>query len=695
VVKTFWELEFNRISISKDKNDEIETYVVTQIKRYLEEEGIVLPDIQKKENVCYHEIISAILGRYGSKNQLIRGGDSHRTGNKSPQTLNDRPVSRWLPDAENAKSEQSIFEDFAKSTAFVSYASRNNEKWGIVSVKGAGKTYLLQVIRRNMSSDLSEFIVIPRYHVYSAENDWGIEALHFNNPENIMKSNYEQLRGLWKSAILCFVLINTLIVDTGKKLFNEDLLTDTASLHDMYYEILQIKDRRLSEIVNFIIEYPKWQPIVLDEYGNLRRLCEKALRIWKETENIPIVMFIDRIDQSVNIPSAEIVERYNQFENPEDIRHETVWQCLQMALVKAASELQTEFNNQIRAYYTIRQEAFHNEIAHRLWSDHAPKIRAINQLLYYSKREQERIYIGIIQNEHPDYLCFPKYRVNKGAHDYAFVGVSALPHPYITRNNVSVCETVFESIYRHSFDRAREIQYFGWAIKNQIETIKAQEEEDRAEIVKEIIDITAANLLLPAPENAESMESDYVYYKEKQPLLPSHWANKNNFISFIKMIDKNLLFLSDVQSICVRINEYTAEHVCDTESCRDCQRHPFSMLYQLGLLGYASCNRNKKQDDPQIFIDSKDVLYFDESMLLDADEYMVYIVHPSLTKCIERNHSKKALKHFNRFVLGKGLTAPKEIFIELLIDREAMNKGLMSNDDFDKKYYTKGTYRAT
>ena len=48
---------------------------------------------------------------------------------------------------------------------------------------------------------------------------------------------------------------------------------------------------------------------------------------------------------------------------------------------------------------------------------------------------------------------------------------------------------------------------------------------------------------------------------------------------------------------------------CDFKRCREmgCKYHPFSMLFQLGLLGVASSNINNEADGVQEFKDSHSI----------------------------------------------------------------------------------------
>lgn len=147
--------------------------------------------------------------------------------------------------------------------------------------------------------------------------------------------------------------------------------------------------------------------------------------------------------------------------------------------------------------------------------------------LYYSKEEQRKIFYECIGNQDPDYLFEPSLAKMDGMEEEAFVGVKTLCHPY----NLALSESVFDSIFRHSFDRAHDIQEYGRVLTEHMPEIKKIATVlGRGEKVKELIEETAAEL---AFNNDPSLASGNVcYYYEKISMLPNFWAQTNNFKRF-------------------------------------------------------------------------------------------------------------------------------------------------------------------
>ena len=120
-----------------------------------------------------------------------------------------------------------------------------------------------------------------------------------------------------------------------------------------------------------------------------------------------------------------------------------------------------------------------------------------------------------------------------GMEEEAFVGVKTLCHPY----NLALSESVFDSIFRHSFDRAHDIQEYGRVLTEHMPEIKKIATVlGRGEKVKELIEETAAEL---AFNNDPSLASGNVcYYYEKISMLPNFWAQTNNFKRLLSLFDR-------------------------------------------------------------------------------------------------------------------------------------------------------------
>lgn len=299
--------------------------------------------------------------------------------------------------------------------------------------------------------------------------------------------------------------------------------------------------------------------------------------------------------------------------------------------------------------------------------------------LCYSKEEQKKIFYDCIKYQKEEYLYNSDILRQTERIEEAFIGVEVLCHPYA--KNLS--ESVFDSIYRHSFDRTRDVQEYGEMLTEHMNEIRACSTVlDRGELVKELIEKKAAKLAFN--DDVTQGNSNECYYMEKRKLLPNYWANVENFKKFILMFEKNLLFGKEVRVMCRKYNGLS--NCC--KNCDKCEakHHPFSMLYKLGMLGQIYMTDSRENDIEQNFLDSKDVTYITGKEFININDNIIYILHPALTKSIE--HYKHKIMHFQGFILGKKIKVSKKIIKELIADYNELKK-----NEYEMKYFYQFGYK--
>lgn len=658
-----------------------------------------------------------------------------------PDKDDDRPLditkSIWLVDAEKAEGEQARFRTFTETTTVNSFIRSDSNLWGVASVKGIGKTFLLQVKRTKITKNSICFPdVIP-----NKSNNWGTECVEFSNEAPFQKTmGYFDLVILWRYSLVCYIVYSWLkkynvlgifknkhnnskidyceIKEWISKNINEDTLIHRF-IWDISFEKLQV-------IIGTILDEPNWPHIIKKEYTVLQRLAHVILQNIKKDQKNKLVLFVDKLDQALREPTSEnaidcqfcskndsIMKcldkgKYTEYcygngedsckrkaeccygcinysdkfagthmriGSDNDIRnmHCNYWQRMQLGLVEAINMIKTDYNEYIRVFYTVRLEAFN--YFEKEWGEQRRKICALICTLDYSRDEQKWIYRDCINNQDPTLLYNPALVGISGREDEAFVGVTRICHPYV----IGARESVFDIVFRHSFDRSRDIQYYGQEITNRIQDIKRLEDEKQREtLVKEIIEETAAKLAYNT--DVAERADDPMYYLEKMPLMPSYWADRANFETLLYLIDRNLLFADDVICICRKINKLDE---CDgLENCKKCKHHPFSLLYNLGMLGYIVISNNQIEHTKQIFKASESVTYIHEVDSLHFDNDTMYMVHPALTKSIEKLRNHQKILHFNGFVLGKDIAVEQKKLKSILQDKKNMGK-----EEFTKKYY--------
>lgn len=640
----------------------------------------------------------------------------------------------WLPDAEYAIGEQTRFNNYTSTDAVRSVIRSDSQYWGIASVKGIGKTFVLQIKRVHSSK---ECFCIPIVSEPGPSNNWATETFVLDDINRFYNIDFSGIVLLWKYAIVCRIINSILYYmshNSMDQLYNEAIkYIDKIKDLDPYTRnyITDNAYNNVGRIINNTIMQNGWIDYIVESYTKISTVCSYLSSvILNTTQKNAIVIFLDKLDQALIQPTCEPAledcnkcnkqhgveecnnplksdeycksngpnrcyekkmkccygcEKFNsnysdsrmrvyELLNDTKLSHINYWNYLQLSLVDAVYQIKSEYSGQIRVYYTIRQEAL--DCGENILHEQKKKFSNLLKSLWYTRSEQEKIFYDCISFESSKYL-FSSSAKKANRLDYAFVGVESLCHPYVK----GAKETLFDSIYRHSFDRTRDIQEYGKALSSIVKELKNIEEERlREEKVKKTIEKTAAILMIGDENTSNSLNESY--YSEKMDIMPRYWADKDHFISFIMMIDRNLLFSDEIIRICKTVNNCDQ---CNSNSCKckeiGCIHHPFSMLYRLGLLGLLTINENNDDDEEQNFLHAKKITYFHEKDELCLDDKTCYIIHPALTKGIELIN-RGNIKHFNGFILGKGLLVSKEKIRKLFADKAELSK-----NNFDSLYY--------
>lgn len=628
--------------------------------------------------------------------------------NKSPYL--DMDESIWLPDAEEAAGKQTRFDSFTSTPIIDNYISDRPKFWGISAVKGIGKTFLLQVKRMKCSHGSK--LCLPLGVKPSPDNRWGTDAIYLEDiKRRTSLNNFDNVVLLWQYCIILYV-INQLIniryyapyikireradlelLREIRNLFNLKRITEST------LEICTSKDyQNLNEIFHGVLNNPAWTKNVAYDLPVLllkRRLISDIL--WAVNKN-SIAMFIDKTDQAISQTSAErpayqypfygyqFDSIYASIANDDLIRkgdenriypnttkrqvtHVGVWQYLQMGLMKAVYLIKQQFNAQLEIYFTIREEAF--DCDDGLLGENQRKITNIYASLSYSKEEQKRIFYDCIMHQSDEFLFDPSLKSNNERIEEAFVGTKSLCHPYVVGEE----ETVFESIYRHSFDRSRDIQDYGRVLTDIVPMLRDKDENERSRLVKNCIENHAAKLTFTLKASLNPKEA--CYYDEKRILLTNYWANRENFKQLILRFKKNLFFGEEAKEFCRTYND----EMCVSD-CIDCNadHHPFSMLFKIGLLGQINMQLDVYLPYyRQVFLDSRSVSYTGTD-IINLNNYTIYMLHPALTKAIEQLNV--SVKHFGGFIIGKDLKVDKNIVQQLYQDYKSLTQ-----EQYERKYF--------
>lgn len=652
----------------------------------------------------------------------------------------------WLPDAEFADGFQARFDSYTNTRIIQEYLRDDSIIFGLSAVRGVGKTFVLQIMRSKIKKDK---LKLPIGIVPSAPNNWGTERIDLRTVFDYTDlRNFENVVLMWEYCIFIYV-INQLVnskfssyefPENSKRLIDNltsdlnSLLTENKIDKETFKHCTNKKNDDLNKTVIDVLETQGWSQRVQHNISGLRSLDYNLNEILSSLNKEAFLVLIDKLDQSITqtsteMPNCEGCEKANRVstcvkpEKKQDycktalcnseccygcekflaiysrkvsglrihedrnkrLGHINVWQYIQQGLVVASYFLFYNSKGKIRVYYTIRQEAFAREDG--LLGDDAKKIRKTVVELWYSRDEQKRIFYECIKSEKNPELLFDHNLLHKdpSSYEYAFVGTDRLCHPHVE----GLSESVFDSIYRHSFDRARDIQEYGKMLSGKISSLKkCRDENERGEKVKEYIEQYAAILTFSLLDGSTLNEN--CYYHEKRKLLPNFWAKTENFKKLLGYFDKNLLFPYEAKRICKIFNRNMfGMKSFKCYNCHKCSKsivHPFSMLYKMGLLGRIRISDNNENDVEQDFIHSKLVTYINGDNVMGIEEKTLYVLHPALTKSIDASVHK--IGHFKGFIIGKGLKVKKQVLLQI-VDEHKKDPRI-----FEKKYFYGGKYGA-
>lgn len=641
--------------------------------------------------------------------------------------------SIWLPDAETAHGRQARFGDFTSTQIIEEFIAGASNIYGLTAVKGIGKTFLLQIKKSRTNRDT---ICLPVGVKADSTNNWGIDDIAFGYDTDLSSlKEYRNIVLLWKYSIVVYCINQMINISNNanskwwtsvcpeKELKDslDNLLKKGQIGEETFSVCTDLNYNKLDVIIKYVIDLNNWYLIVKQDLKvllQLRRVLKSTIgQLGKES----ISIFIDKIDQSLTQTNAEPpvncdeckkqnhietccnenksegycfsneatckinccygCEKYvspysnvtlRKYNDNKVYGHINLWQHFQLALVEAVSQIKAEYGDIIKIYFTIRQEALACE--NWLLGDNRKKITSILRELWYTKEEQRQIFYDCIRHQEDELLFDASLKNDFKRVEESFVGVGYLCHPFAT----NLSESVFDSIYRHSFDRTRDLQEYGEMLTKNMQKIRDCETTlERGEEVKNLIEKMAAKLAFSVDDSINSINGSY--YHEKVKFLPNHWADPDNFKRLILMFDRNLLFSNQVKTIC---RKYNGIKKCSSK-CENCtaELHPISMLYHLGMLGHVHINANNNTDIEQKFLHSKEITYIKETRLLNINSQSIYMLHPALTKSIELlKHSH--IRHFTGFILGKECKVSKNKLECLMADNKTLSKKA-----FEEKYF--------
>lgn len=559
----------------------------------------------------------------------------------------------WIEDADaialNEKSLEIVYENDRVRTFL-----NSNKVLGISGIKGEGKTFLLKVKRAEAEKEESINCFPKNLMVDQLDS-----SIRLTSSINKYMEDYNNWVSLWKIA-LSLTVIKSDVVDENTR---NSVLENSP---EVFKELFAVKNSnfRPSLYINRLLrlDREKLNTAINNTYCLLEALYEIHQAVY---------IFIDKVDQAFSIDVHRIFGDSKMSRGP---RNASYWQYCQYALANAAYDIFTNSNKHIKVFYSIRQEALIDTDA--LAPNLKRNIEAFIVKLNYSKNDLRHMFNMYVVNEDDNNLNNSTLkRINPVK---AFLGIDVIENVHISQD-----ENAFDYIYRHSLKRPSDImkicKQLSFENKN-IELVK----------LRTIVNESAGEIL-------------EMYVSELRPFLPFNISN------LFSHINTNIINKEYMSYVC---NRYANQQFDDFSCTRDCDNckifYPFSVLYNIGLLGYIK-NDIDNAKEHQCFDRTGNSVFLDDLFQIPKSEF--YFIHPCLLDVIRKMRDGLGLKHFtdNNIIVGDGYDFKKSytskingliqsaenqlknenVFISSIID------GLENERDTVKKILIKRGYGTT
>ena len=398
----------------------------------------------------------------------------------------------------------------------------------LVASKGMGKTLLLRVKKKILEDAKRGQILIPRGRSYD------YPQLHGDIPKSYTGFTLPEFWSeLWRAAILFSTLthgFDNLISNAPERKNEDSFRRDLQN----FLRKLPVSTRFATDFLDDVSLRSQLAPSHyvgellssgINAVEKLRRVGHLIATMTTQFIHTPVCVFIDAFDQTITDHFSANLE---------------VWKSGQIGLMLASHTLNTD-NNHIKAYISIRQEAFAGYLGH-----HREAIRGKAILLDYSHSDMHAMF-------------------NNGVRRYSpFFNIEEFLGMQIIHNNVyNEDEDPFDYIYRHSSGTARSLMFFGNALSSL--NPSGLPDEIRSEEVKKKINVIAG----------ENIVSDYL--KGQRSIFLKALCDERAISEFLRLIPSNVLNYRAMRAI---NKEFAA-----VRGISPSDSHPFCELFNIGLLG--------------------------------------------------------------------------------------------------------------
>lgn len=422
------------------------------------------------------------------------------------------------------------------------------DSMGIAACKGMGKTFLLKAKRMEMMRDKS-ILILPQDQIVDVSGTIALKAMHIN-----FLSSYSNWVSLWISCIAIYVLS----LDNFSNILIEK---DKEELPESVIELINKKNTGIFNVLHRVLAYNSKEK--LNEIVQASSLLFDYLQLIHQQ----IIIFVDKLEEPFNrgyyaVPGATI--------SAEGGYNASIWSYAQLSFAEAVYTLYSG-RHHIKIFYSIRREALYR--GEQISTEFA-KLNSRIVSLTYTPQELYEMFCLYIAKENPEDLSCPELASSNPIK--ALVGLDMIVHK---SGNI---EKIWDYVYRHTFQRPRDIMEMCESIHRNIVKLKRPETD---------LDNQKIKLLRHWINEVSTMECmAYLSFLEPFMSREDNILFKEKIIKFARTLPMNIYTEDSMEFFCHNEND------CENRKCVDCDKtHYFSTLYNIGLLGYVyrSVNSDK------------------------------------------------------------------------------------------------------
>lgn len=425
---------------------------------------------------------------------------------------------------------------------------------GIAACKGMGKTFLLKAKRMEMMNADKSILILPQDQIVDVSGTIALKAMHIN-----FLSSYSNWVSLWISCIAIYILS----LENFRNILEDVYITE---LPESAIKLLNKKNTGIFNVLHRVLAYESKEK--LNEIVQASSLLFDYLQLVHQQ----VAIFVDKLEEPFNRGYFAVA---GSTISAEGGYNASIWSYAQLAFAEAVYTLYSG-RHHIKIFYSIRREALYKG---EQISTEFIKLDSRIVRLAYTPNELYEMFCLYISKEKAEDLSCPELANSNPIK--ALVGLDEITHRSGNK------EKIWDYVYRHTFQRPRDIMEMCESIHRNIVKLKKPEEN---------IDDQKIKLLRHWINEVSTMECmSYLSFLEPFMSREDNILFKEKILEFARRLPMNIYTEDSMEFFC------QSENACKECKCIECKEtHYFSTLYNIGLLGYMHKSINNSKYEMKI-----------------------------------------------------------------------------------------------